>query len=114
MAWKQFETYRFPAKPSLVVNCCVKQTHAVLLLGFSLHIRQMSNIPRTPLFILIILIGILKEKNYSIVHTGKCFGLEGSRPHTLYGDNGDTCIKGTNRRSPSVLTVVISSQRIIW
>lgn len=51
MAWKQFETlHRFGAKPSLVVNCCVKQTHAVLLLGFSLHIRQMSNIPRTPPF----------------------------------------------------------------
>lgn len=33
MAGKQFETLQgFRAKPSLVVNCCVTQTHAALLL----------------------------------------------------------------------------------
>lgn len=35
MAGKQFETLQkvSGAKPSLVVNCCVKEPHAVLLQG---------------------------------------------------------------------------------
>lgn len=42
MAGKQFETLQgFRAKPSLVVNCCVTELRAVLLLGLTWREMQM-------------------------------------------------------------------------